>query len=124
MQAVAAGGLGASAALHVGLAPEHFEEATAYGVFFSAASVAAAIIAAAILAWPARPAYVAGVGLTLGLVVLWAVFRFVPPPGAETVEVVDLVGLVAKATELAAGIACAVLWFRTRHVGTREVRVR
>lgn len=74
--AVAAGGLGASAALHVGLAPEYFEEATAYGVFFAAASVAAAL-----LAWPARPAYVAGVGLTPGLVVLWTVFQFVTPPG-------------------------------------------
>ena len=119
-RAVAVGGLVASAILHIGLAPAHFEEATSYGVFFCVAGVALAIAAAAILAWPSRPAYLAGAGLALMLIVLWAVFRIVPPPGAETAEDVDLVGLFTKATELVAIIACAVLWFRDRHVHRQE----
>jgi uncharacterized protein (DUF305 family) len=115
-RALAVGGLIASAALHVGLAPQHFEEATVQGVFFCATSVAAAIIAAAILAWPSRPAYIEGALVALALIVLWAIFRFVPPPGAGVAEDVDLVGLLTKATELVALTACAVLWFRARRI--------
>jgi uncharacterized protein (DUF305 family) len=111
---VAVGGLLASATLHVGLAPAHSEEATIHGVFFSTAGVTAAIAAAVILAWPSRPAYVAGAGIALALIVLWAVFRLVPPPGAEVVEEVDLVGLLTKATELVVITACTVLWLWAR----------
>jgi hypothetical protein len=45
--------------------------------------------------------------------VLWAVFLKVPPPGAEAAEAVDPVGLLTKATELEAAIACTALWART-----------
>jgi predicted RecA/RadA family phage recombinase len=116
-QVVAVGGLVASAVLYTGLAPSHFAEATYQGIFFLAASVAAAITAAAILAWPSRLAYITGAGISLGLIVLWALFRIVPAPGAEAVEEVDLVGLVTKATELVAATACIVLWLRTRRDG-------
>jgi hypothetical protein len=110
----AVGGLLASAALHAGLAPAHFEEASIQGVFFAAASAAAAIAAATILAWPSRPAYIAGAGVALTLIVLWAVFRLVPPPDTGVVEEVDAVGLFAKATELVAITACSALWFWSR----------
>jgi hypothetical protein len=113
-KAAAVGGLVLSATLHLGLAPEHFEAAAAQGIFFYAAGVVAAIIAAAILAWPSRLAYVSGAGISLALIVLWAVFRIVPPPGAETAEVVDLVGMLTKATELMVAVACIVLWLRAR----------
>jgi hypothetical protein len=111
---VAVGGLIASAVLHIGLAPTHFEEAIVHGVFFLFASVAAAVTAAAMLAWPSRPAYLAGIGISLALILLWAVFRLVPPPGSITVEDVDIVGLLAKAAELVATFSCAVLWFQAR----------
>ncbi len=110
----AVGGLVASAVLHIGLAPAHFEEATIHGVFFLFASVAAAVTAAAMLAWPSRPVYLAGIGISLALILLWAVFRLVPPPGSVTVEDVDAVGLLAKAAELVATFSCAVLWFQAR----------
>jgi hypothetical protein len=115
-QLVAIGGLAASAALHLGLAPSHFKEATVQGVFFCAASVATGIIAAIILAWPSRPAYIAGAVIALAWIVLWAVFALVPPPGAEVAEDVELVGLLTKATELVAIMACIVLWFRARRI--------
>jgi hypothetical protein len=91
----------------------HFQEAAVQGVFFCVAGVVAAGVAAAILVWPSPPAYLAGAALSLALVVLWAVFLLVPPPGAEAVEAADPVGLLTKATELAAAIACTAVWART-----------
>jgi uncharacterized protein (DUF305 family) len=120
-RAVAVGGLFASAAFHAGLAPAHFEEAISYGAFFCAASAGSAIVAGAILAWPSRAAYLTGVVLSLVLIVLWAIFRIVPPPGAEAAEAVGLVGLLTKAAELAALVSCTVLWFRAGHARRREV---
>jgi uncharacterized protein (DUF305 family) len=126
----AIGALTASAALHIGLAPSRFEDSiltgipffsvagvvvkasTIHGVFFCVAGVVAAIVAAAILAWPSRQSYLFGAWLSGTLIVLWAAFRFVPPPGAEAPEAVDLVGLLTKTTELVAAVSCTVLWFR------------
>lgn len=105
-------GLALSAALHVGLTPAHFEEAAVQGVFFCAAGAIAAVLAATILVWPSRLAYLAGAAISLALIVLWAVFLLVPPPGAEAAEAVDPIGLVTKATELVALIACTALWSR------------
>jgi hypothetical protein len=112
-RAVAIVGLALSAALHLGLAPAHFEEAAVQGVFFCIAGVVTAVVAAAILVWPSRLAYLAGAGMMLALIVLWAVFLLVPPPGAEAAETVDPIGLFTKATELVAAIACTALWART-----------
>jgi hypothetical protein len=112
-RAAAAVGLVLSAALHIGLTPAHFEEAAVQGIFFCVVGVAAAVVAAAILVWPSRPAYLAGAGISLALIVLWAVFLVVPPPGAEAAETVSLVGLITKATELVALIACTALWSGT-----------
>jgi hypothetical protein len=123
-KAAAVCGLALSAALHIGLAPAHFEEAPVQGVFFSAAGVSAAVVTAAILAWPSRLVYLAGVAISLALVVLWAVFLLVPPPGSEAAEAIDLVGLFTKATELVAATGCAMLWFRSRgaHHANRETQ--
>jgi hypothetical protein len=112
-RAVAIVGLALSAALHLGLTPAHFEEAAVQGVFFGIAGVVTAVVAAAILVWPSRLAYLAGAGMMLALIVLWAVFLLVPPPGAEAAEAVDPIGLFTKATELVAAIACTALWSRT-----------
>jgi hypothetical protein len=109
---VAVVGLALSAALHIGLTPAHFEEAAVQGVFFGIAGVVTAVVAAAILVWPSRLAYLAGAGMMLALIVLWAVFLLVPPPGAEAAEAVDPIGLFTKATELVAAIACTALWSR------------
>jgi hypothetical protein len=111
-RAAAVAGLALSAALHVGLTPAHFEEAAVQGVFFCAAGAIAAVLAAVVLVWPSRPAYLIGAGISLALIVLWAVFLLVPPPGAEAAEAVDPIGLITKATELVALIACTALWSR------------
>jgi hypothetical protein len=112
-RATAVEGLALSAALHVGLTPAHFEEAAVQGVFFCAVGVVAAVLAAIVLVWPSRPAYLAGAAISLVLIVLWAVFLLVPPPGAEAAEAVDPNGLITKATELVTLIACTALWSGT-----------
>lgn len=111
----AAVGLVSSAVLHVGLAPEHFAESPAFGVFFAASGALAAVTAAAVVAAPTRATYSLGAALALGLIVLWAVFRLVPPPGAEGGESVDLVGLATKGAEMLALVSCLVLLSRERH---------
>lgn len=112
-QAAAVAGLLASALLHVGLTQEHFEESAAYGVFFAVTGAALAVVAAAVLAAPSRSSYLLGLVLAAGLIALYAAFRAVPPPGAGVPERVELVGLVTKAAEVAAGLGCVVLWIRS-----------
>jgi hypothetical protein len=109
----AVAGLALSATLHVGLTPAHFEEAAVQGIFFCAAGAITAVLAAFVLVWPSRLAYLLGAGVSLALIVLWAVFLLVPPPGAEAAEAVDPIGLITKATELVALIACTGLWSRS-----------
>jgi uncharacterized protein (DUF305 family) len=109
-KSLAVGGLLLSAVLHVGLAPAHFEEAASHGVFFAVSGVALAVAAAAVLAWPSPPVYLTGAALPLALVVLWAIFRVVPPPSAAVPEAVDAAGLLTKAAELVAVAACIALW--------------
>lgn len=101
-------GLGLSALVHIGMTPMHFEEAPWQGVLFFLAGVAAAALAAALLR-PSRPAAIAGAALALGLMLAWAIFRVVPPPGAASTEGVDLIGLLTKAAELAALVGCVAL---------------
>jgi hypothetical protein len=108
-------GLALSAALHVGLVPAHFGEAAIQGIFFCIVGALSAVVAATILVWPSRLAYLAGAAISLALIILWAVFLVVPPPGAEAAEAVDPIGLITKATELIALIACTALWSRASH---------
>lgn len=123
-RAVAAVGSIASALLHFGLAPAHFAESTAYGVFFVAVGLALVVVAAVVLAWPTRPAYLAGGMLSAVLLLLYVLFRLTPPPGATMSEEFDLVGLVTKATELAVAGACAVLYVRLRNNQARTLAPR
>lgn len=113
-QVAAVAGLLASALLHVGLIPEHFQESAAYGAFLAVAGGALAVAAAAILAAPSRPSYLLGFVLAAGMVALYAAFRVVPPPGAEMPERVDLVGLVTKAAEVVAAVGSMLLSIRAR----------
>lgn len=110
---IAVVGLLASSLLHLGLAPAHFTERTAYGLFFTTGGIALAMIAAAMVALPSRPVYLAGALCSLALIVLWALFRIVPPPGATTAETVDLVGLATKAVEAVSLVACLAHWQHT-----------
>lgn len=113
-QVVAAAGLFGSAVIHAALTPAHFDESTAYGIFFVCAALAAAIIAGALLAWPSASVYAAGLVISVTLIAVYVLFRIVPPPGASTTESIDVIGLSAKLTEVAGAVACAALWSASR----------
>lgn len=112
----------ATAVLHAGLTPEHFRERTGYGVFFAGSTVAAAVTAAALAVRPSRAASLVGAAVALLLIVLWGLFRLVPPPGATERESVDLVGVVTKLAEAVALAACVLLWRRVRSGAADPVR--
>lgn len=120
-RAVAAAGLVVSGVLHLGLAPAHFADSVAYGLFFVAVGLALPLAAAAVLAWPSRLTYLTGGALSAALVPLYLFFRLVPPPGAAMPEEFDVAGIVAKVTEVAAASACAVLYARSSHDRSAQV---
>jgi uncharacterized protein (DUF305 family) len=134
---VAVGGLMASAILHIGLAPAPPKLTTAPAILFSAAGVAvgatilhitffaktgivAAICAAASLAWPSGPAYLAKTGISLALTALWGLFLLMPLPGADVAESFAPVQLFATVAELVAAAACIKLWFRPYEIHGSE----
>lgn len=136
-QLVAVGGLTVGAVLYMGTAPARFQETsmrgtffsigafdvratTIYGGFFCAASVVAAIAAAAILAWRSRKACLSGASVSGALIALWVAFRIVPPLGAQVTEAVDPVSLSILAADLVAAVACTVLWLRPHSNGSSE----
>lgn len=93
-----------AAAIHLVLTPEHFEERTAYGVFFLVAVAFQLVIGWLLFRGPTSATLRAGAAGSLLLLVVWMVTRVVTPPLAPEAgaEPVTLLGVVATATELAA----------------------
>ena len=93
---------GASAGIHAGLAPHHWEESRAFGVLFVLAAIALAAVATAIAGWPEAlfPLFAAA-GLFASLI---AAFVAADEP-------VDALAVVTKAIE-AAGLVLALVLVR------------
>jgi hypothetical protein len=93
---------GASAGIHAGLAPHHWEESRAFGVLFVLAAVGLAGVAVALAGWPEAlfPLFAAA-GLFASLIAAFV--------AAE--EPVDALVVVTKAIE-AAGLVLAVVLMR------------
>jgi hypothetical protein len=108
---LAAFGLVGAALIHAAVAPEHFAEATSFGLFFSISAIAQLAFAALIVAAPSRPLLQAAVVGSLAIVALWAMTRTVglpvgPEPGeAESVGSLDL---AAGACELLTAVGAAL----------------
>jgi hypothetical protein len=106
----AACSLGA-AAVHLRVCPEHFKEATIYGVFFAVAAGTQA--GWAVLAWrrPQRWLFAAAVAGNSAIVGLWAVTRSVGiplGPGRGEVEATGALDIVATALEV--GLVLCAVW--------------
>ena len=115
-----AAGLSLTAALvHVWAMPEHFREWWAYGAFFLLVALAQSLFGVALLRWPQRPLFLAGIAGNLSIVSLYIVTRTAGVPffgphawhpeavgaldlAATTAEVSLVVALVALAKGLAA----------------------
>ncbi len=93
---------GASAGIHAGLAPDHWDESPAFGVLFVLAAVALAGVSVALAGWPEASLPIFGaIGLFASLIVAFIAAR----------EPVDAVVVVTKAIE-AAGLVLAVILLR------------
>lgn len=101
-----------SAAVHLVLTPSHAEESPAYGLFFLLAALTVATGAATALVLPRLGAAVVG-GASALLITVYALFRVVPPPGADAPEGVDGWGVTSLVAELAA-VVLAVVVVRAR----------
>jgi plastocyanin len=101
--------LTASAGLHLALVPEHLREAPKVGVSFILGSVAALVLAAALLRAATRTVLAASALLLAGMIGAYATAVTVGlgPLGMEH-EAVDDVGLVCKAVEVV-GVAAALM---------------
>lgn len=104
-------GLVGSAALHAGLTPDHFEEGVAFGVFFVVSTVATAAAAGVLVASPTPRATRFALFVSVALILVYALFRLVPPPTAAEPERLDAIGVLTKLFELVAGGA---LWVGLR----------
>jgi hypothetical protein len=104
---MAIAGLGA-AAVHAVVMPDHFEEATIYGVFFAITATVQLGYSALLLWRPSRVLVAAGVCGNLAMVGLWLVTRTVEVPlgpGAGEVEPFGGLDLLASGFEIAIVVA-------------------
>jgi hypothetical protein len=93
--AVAVAGL-----IHLWLGPQHYSHAPVHGIFF-------VVLGVAQLAWAnfhnrktSRQLYYAGLFLTGGMIILWAITRVVTQPFHGHPGSVDLEGILVKTAEL------------------------
>jgi hypothetical protein len=108
---VALAGVGA-AGVHFVVMPEHFEEATVYGLFFAFAATAQLIYSAWLLVRPSRALLAVGAFGNLAIVGLWLVTRLVGiplGPGAGTTEEFGGLDLLATGFELIVAIGAIIL---------------
>jgi uncharacterized protein (DUF305 family) len=94
-----------AAAIHLWVAPEHFEKWWGYGIFFLAAAVFQGAYGPAVLRWPQPWLLYLGIAVNLGVIVLWLATRTVGVPllgpHAGVVEDVGALDLAATTAELA-----------------------
>lgn len=99
---VAAASFGAGL-VHLGVCPEHFREATSFGVFFAVAAAAQVAWAIAVLVKPSRNLWLVGAAGNAALILLWVITRTVGlpfGPEAGEAEAIGLADVVATALEV------------------------
>jgi copper(I)-binding protein len=107
--------------IHLVLAPVHYAHAPAHAIFFALAGVAELLWAAAFWRKPTSRLYYLGVALAGGLVVLWAMTRFLIAPFEQEPGTWDLGGLVCKASELVAILALVAMAVQGKIIGLPRV---
>lgn len=110
--------LGAAGAIHLALAPEHFEESAAAGAFFVAAGLVQFALAGLVVGRRGGRAALFGLLVVSGvLIAVYAASRAFSLPGLER-ESVDGVGLLTKLLEMVgATLAVAAVTGRPRRLG-------
>ena len=105
-----------AALTHLWAMPEHMTEWWGYGAFFLASAVAQGVFATGLMKWPRRSLFLAGIGVNLSILVLYALTRTVGiplfGPHAGEVEGVGFVDLCATASEVGIVLALGALTMR------------
>lgn len=107
--AVAAASAGAGV-VHAAVCPEHFREATSFGLFFAIAAAAQIGWAGLHLRRPSRSLWLVGAAGNAAVIVLWALTRTVglplgPEPGtAEALGRADVLAVLLEVVVVAAGV--------------------
>ena len=105
-----------AAAIHLWVAPEHFEEWWGYGAFFVVLAVAQGLYALGLLRWPTRSILLLGAAGNLAVAILWLVTRTtgVPllGPHAGEVEGVGVLDLACTLGEVGIVVGLGTLAMR------------
>lgn len=102
-------------AVHVAVAPEHFHEAVAFGVFFTVTSICQLAWAALMLGRLRRSVVVAGALGNAAIVVLWLYTRLVGVPvGPEAGETEAFGSLDVLSSAAEIGIVALTVWMLVR----------
>jgi hypothetical protein len=108
--------------IHGMVCPDHFHEATLYGVFFAVAATLQAAWGVAVLWRPARPLFVIGAAGNLAVVVLWVVTRTVGlPVGPDVWRPEAVSGLDALATAMELVVVAGATWLVVREGRMRRI---
>jgi hypothetical protein len=102
----------AAAGVHVVVMPEHFEEATVYGLFFAITATVQFTYSAWLLVRPSRPLLAVGAIGNLAIVGLWLLTRLVGiplGPGAGTTEEFGGLDILAAGFELTMALGAIAL---------------
>mgnify|MGYP000206242543 CR=1 FL=1 len=107
-----------AAGIHLWAAPEHLAEWWGYGTFFLITALAQGLFGVAILRWPGRSLFFAGIAGNLGIVAFYIITRTagIPfaGPHAGIVEAAGALDLTATVAELALVAALVALAGETR----------
>jgi hypothetical protein len=106
---VAIGAIGLAGAVHIVIAPSHWQHAPAHGLFFLGAGIVEVLWSVALLRKPSRAVTYFGIGMASMLLMLWILARALPAPFGHGPEAVEAWGLVCKLAELVGAIALGLL---------------
>ena len=103
--------------IHLYLAPIHSEHALAHGIFFVVSGIVELVWAFLFTRKKTETMYYAGIMITGGLIVLWAITRVLPAPFEHEIGVIDLSGILCKLMELVGLVGLLVVAARGKIPG-------
>ncbi len=100
--------VGLAGVIHLSLIREHFAEQFVYGLVFTALAIFQLTLALLLAVRPGPAVYRVGIWGSWLIVLVYAVTRLIPLPGASGPEEVDVLGVAATSLEIAAVLLLAV----------------